>query len=80
MLHKTYKISKDKPVTVNEPAVAYQTAITQTSFSDKWNPNIPFHGTQEEWWEYFHRIEEGQFYPVSEAHQRVSQWLENQKE
>jgi len=28
-------------------------------------------------WEYFHNIEEGVFYPASETHQRISQWLDN---
>ena len=54
-------------------------ATSEVLTSDKWNPNIPFHGTQEEWWEHFHRIEEGPFFPVSEVHQRISKWLENQK-
>jgi len=56
--------------------VAYRTNV---SSSNDWNPNVPFHGTQEEWWENIHNIEAGDFYPVSETHQRVSQWLYNQK-
>jgi lysophospholipase L1-like esterase len=26
-----------------------------------WNPNVPFYGTQEEWWKHFHSIEEEEF-------------------
>jgi len=52
---------------------------TEISSSNQWNPNVPFHGTQEEWWEHFHRIEEGAFYPAFEVHQRISKWLDLQK-
>jgi len=68
---KPYKIQEDAPITAAEPAEAYLTANTDVSVSGKWNPNVPFHGTQEEWWEHFHRIEEGEFYPVAEVHQRI---------
>ena len=78
---KPYKIPKDASKTVCEPATAYQRqpATAGISSSNQWNPNVPFCGTQEEWWEHFHRIEEGPFSPVSETHKRISQWLENQK-
>ena len=79
MQNKPYKIPKDAQTTVNEPAVAYRRNVAETSPSGDWDPNVPFHGTQEEWWEHFHRIEEGPFYPVSEARQRISKWLDNQK-
>ena len=79
MPKKPYKTPKKAPVTIGEPAVTYESAVSEISSSNKWNPNIPFHGTQEEWWDHFHRIEEGPFYPVSEVHQRISQWLDNQK-
>ena len=75
MPKKTYKIKKNTLSTVSEPAVAYLPKTAKTlSF-----PNVPFHGTQEEWLEYFCRIEEGTFYPVSETHQRIAQWLDSQK-
>ncbi|MDR1918875.1 MAG: hypothetical protein LBQ65_04420 [Tannerellaceae bacterium] len=67
MSNKPYQI----PNPASEPAA-------EASSPDSWNPNVPFVGTQEEWWEHFHRIEEGAFTPVSELHQRVSQWLDNQ--
>ena len=81
---KPYNIPENEPMTVSEPAVAYgrdtaRHVSTTISFSNDWNPNVPFHGTQEEWWEHFHRIEEGEFYPVAEVHQRVSEWIYNQK-
>ena len=79
MPKKIYKIQEEKPMTVEEPAIAYQTKIAETPTFDKWNPNVPFHGTQEEWWEHFHLIEKGNFFSVSETHQRISQWLDGQK-
>jgi len=81
MQAKPYKIPKNTSQAVSEPAVAYQLrpAPAEISLSNKWNPNVPFHGAQEEWWKHFHQIEEGPFYPVSEVHKRVSQWLDNQE-
>jgi hypothetical protein len=77
MAKKTYKTGENTPETANEPAVAYQRTNSETpSSGNSWNPNVPFCGTQEEWWEHFHRIEEGEFYPVSKVHQRISQWLD----
>ena len=35
-----------------------------------------FHGTQEEWWEHFHRIEEGPFYTIEEANEEFKIWKE----
>ena len=81
MSNKSYKIPKDTPKAVREPATAYmrQPATAKTSSSnDDWNPNVPFHVTQEEWLEHIRQIEEGPFYPVSETHKRISQWLDNQ--
>ena len=73
MQNKPYHTPETEPVIANEPAVAY------LRNQNGWNPNVPFHGTQEEWWEHFHRIEEGEFNPVAEVHQRVSKWLYNQE-
>ena len=74
---KQYNNQENAPTTAAEPAEVYLTA--STNVSDKWNPNVPFHCTQEEWWEHFHRIEEGEFHPVAEVHQRISKWIYNQK-
>jgi len=79
MQTKSYKNTENTQNSVNEPAVAYRNVSVETSSLESWNPNIPFHGTQEQWWEHFRRIEEGPFYPVSDVHKRVSQWLEKQK-
>jgi len=68
----------NKASAVNEPVETYQKSENDVSISDKWNPNIPFKGTQEEWWDHFSQIEGSPFYSVSEIHQRVSLWLDNQ--
>ena len=71
MAKKTYKMQEDTPMFVEESAIAYSTA---PSVSAKWNPNVPFHGTQEEWWEHFHRIEEGNFETWEEHQKRFKVW------
>ena len=45
MTNKSYQTPEDEPMTVGEPAVAYG----KISSSNAWNPNVPFHGTQEEY-------------------------------
>ncbi|MCL2290111.1 MAG: hypothetical protein FWC34_05315 [Bacteroidetes bacterium] len=74
MSNKSYKILKDKPMTVDESAIAYKATIAETQFPNEWNPNIPFHGTQEEWWEHFHRIEKESFYTIEEADKEFELW------
>jgi hypothetical protein len=74
MPDKPYKISEEKPLTVEESAIAYKAKIAETPVLDSWNPNVPFHGTQAEWWEHFHNIEKGEFSPASDAHKRISQY------
>ena len=76
MTNKPYKTQKSKPLTVNEPATAYQRrpATAEISSSDQWNPNVPFHGTQEEWWEHFHQIEEGNFTSWEEHKKKFNAW------
>ena len=75
MSNTLYKSPKNKQMTVSEPAVAYQRpATSEISSSDDWNPNVPFHGTQEEWWEHFHRIEEGPFTPLEQANREFHVW------
>lgn len=71
---RTYKIPKSKLSTVCEPAVAYRSATVEAVPYGEWNPNVPFHGTQEEWWEHFHRIEEGEFTPLEEANREFDAW------
>ena len=77
MTKKLYKISESESndlMNLNEPSVAYQKKVVGTSFSGEWNPNIPFHGTQEEWWEHFHRIEEGNFETWEEHQKKFYAW------
>lgn len=71
MSTKPYKIGKDKPAAVAEPATSYHG--TNPEIKD-WNPNIPFHGTQEEWWEHIHRIEEVPFISWEEAKKEFAEW------
>ena len=66
--------SDETPTSVSESAAAYEKATVQTSPSDRWNPNVPFHGTQEEWWEHFHKIEEGEFMSLEEYHLKFNAW------
>jgi len=74
MKNKPYKTPENTQATVEEPAVAYQRNVVETSSSGNWNPNVAFHGTQEEWWEHFHRIEEGNFTPLEEANREFEAW------
>ena len=74
MQNKPYKIPKNIPTMVCEPAVAYRQRVVETSSSNNWDPNVPFHGTQEEWWEHFHRIEEGEFMTLEEFDHKFETW------
>ena len=76
MPSKTYKNLESPSLSVAEPVVAYRKATSELSSSNKWNPNIPFHGTQEEWWEHFHCIEEGEFETWEEHQKRFNAWKE----
>ena len=72
MSKNLYKMPEETSLmTVSEPAVAY--SIQTPSFT-KWNPNVPFHGTQEEWWEHFRRIEEGNFMTLEEFDLKFEAW------
>ena len=77
MSRKSYKTPKDNTsMTVGESVTAYQRrpATAKTSSSNEWNPNVPFYGTQEEWWEHFHQIEEGEFMTIEEADRKFEAW------
>ena len=74
MQKKPYKIPENEPTIVNEPAVAYQRTVGATSSFGSWNPNVPFHGTQEEWWEHFHQIEQGEFMSLEEFERKFDKW------
>jgi hypothetical protein len=70
MSSKTFQSPDNTKKVVSETAVAYQKKNT----SNKWNPNVPFHGMQEEWWEHFHRIEKSRFTPLEEANKEFEDW------
>ena len=79
MPEKLYKTPKNKPAIVQEPVATYcrdtaQRTVSVISTSNSWNPNVPFYGTQEEWFEHFHRIEEGEFMTIDEFDHRVETW------
>jgi hypothetical protein len=79
MSEKTYHIQEDAPVSVGEPVAEYlvspQTASNREGvFNNKWNPNMPFHGTQEEWWEHIREIEAGKFETWEEHQKRFNAW------
>ena len=74
MPRKFQTTHESTPKTVNEPAVAYQITTPKIKPSAEWNPNVPFHGTQEEWWEHFHCIEEGNFETWEEHQKRFYAW------
>ena len=77
MSKKLYKTPNDDSLTtVSEPVTVYQRRPTtaETSSSNVWNPNVPFYGTQEEWWEHFHQIENGKFMSLEEANREFEVW------
>jgi hypothetical protein len=71
MQNKSYKYQENTAVNMDEPAVVCE---PEMSSSDRWNPNVPFIGTQEEWWEHFHQIEKGEFTPLKEANKEFAAW------
>ena len=75
MQTKPYHIPETEHLIAAEPAVAYSSiSLEPKPSSDSWNPNVPFHGTQEEWWEHFHRIEEGNFVTWEEHQKKFNEW------
>jgi len=77
MTTKSYINPDKKPAIISESAVAYETASSDSSSVDDWNPNVPFHGTQEEWWEHFQRIEKGNFMTLEEFDLKFETWKTN---
>jgi hypothetical protein len=67
MLQESYKNQGN----VGESAVAFK----KTS-SNKWNPNVPFTCTQEEFWEHIHQIERGEFSTWEEHKKKFNAWKE----
>ena len=71
MIHQSYQIADDELMTDYEPATAHR---TKTPATDKWNPNVPFHCTQEEFMDYIHEIEAGEFMTWEEAQKDFEAW------
>jgi hypothetical protein len=74
MSSKLYETKDNAPATACESAVAYRSMNAKASPLDDWNPNAPFCGTQEEWWDHFHRIENGNFTPWAEHQKEFEAW------
>ena len=69
MKNKEYKVQEQVPDTVAEPE-----AVHVRKKLSKWDPNVPFHATQEEWWEHIHAIERGEFMTWDEHKERFDAW------
>ena len=85
MPNTSYQIQEETPLIVSEPSVVYQRVassyvspnaldVMEMEFSGRITPNVPFHGTQDEWWEHIHRIEAGPFYTIEEADREFELW------
>jgi hypothetical protein len=74
MPNKPYPTEDKVSATANEPAVAYRSVSADASSPNAWSPNTPFCGTQEEWWDHFHQIENGKFYTPEEADEEFEVW------
>ena len=62
MANQSYAIADYEPTDVCEPA------------ADRWNPNVPFHCAQEEFMDYIHEIEAGEFMTWEEAQKDFEVW------
>jgi hypothetical protein len=75
MANKPYKTPEnDESMILNDPVATYQRRTVKILPPKEWNPNVPFHGTQEEWWEHFHRIEEGDFETWEDHQKKFHAW------
>ena len=76
MQKKSYKTLDNKSEVVYEPVTAYQRrpATAEMTSSDKWNPNVPLHVTEEEWLEHIRKIEEGPFMSLEEYKKKFAAW------
>ena len=73
MSRKLYKNHDNTSVNVSETTVC-ETVELKKSSSNRWNPNVPFTCTQEEFWEHIHEIERGNFTPLEEANKEFDAW------
>ena len=72
MAKKTRKSEDIVSGLLQEPTVVYQRKKSVDVI--EWNPNVPFHGTQEEWWDHFHEIEKGPFMSLEEHQKKFEAW------
>jgi len=72
MPKKLYKLSNNVSPVIGEPAVAYSRMKSPAVV--EWNPNVPVHATQEEWWDHIHEIEKGPFMTLEEFDRRFEAW------
>jgi hypothetical protein len=79
MLKKSYKYQGNTSINIDETVVdCERTGIKRTSSNtNNQNPNIPLIGTQEEWWEHFHKIEQGEFVTWEEHKKKFNEWKRN---
>jgi len=74
MLYNSYNNQGDTLAIADNDVVDCGTIGSKKSSSDQWNPNVPFIGTQEEWWEHFHQIEQGNFSTWEEHQKKFNAW------
>jgi len=72
MAKKTRKSEDIASELLQESTIVYQRKKSVDVLD--WNPNVPVHATQEEWWEHFHKIEKEQFTPLEIANQEFEEW------
>jgi len=73
MSRKLYKNQENTSINVGETTVC-ETVELKKSSSNRWNPNVPFTCTQEEFWEHIHEIERGEFMTIEEADKEFELW------
>ena len=71
MSGKLYK-SQGNMINMEESPMICEPSVKKSS--NCWNPNVPFHGTQDEWLEHFHQIEQGNFMTMEEADKKFELW------
>ena len=74
MQHKLYKNQENMDRNNAELTVDCEAIDAKKPSSNSWNPNVPFVGTQEQWWEHFHEIEKGKFMTIEEFDHRFEIW------
>ena len=77
MPKKSYNQTNNTSPTAGEPAVAYRRM--KSADVVEWNPNVPVHATQEEWWEHIHEIEKGPFMSWEEHEKKFEAWKQEKE-